>query len=79
MDKTMFTMQDAKDERWTDQPKFWEGYRDWKALKKVKEYQNVDGQAYDRGYEVGMAEGRSKPRYEHWGDDTDIGQTVGLN
>jgi len=45
----------------------------------------VDGQAYDRGYEVGMNESKHfafrEPvrKYEHWGDDPNIGQTVGLN
>jgi hypothetical protein len=51
----MFTMQDAINEQWTMQPKFWEGYEDGQGLRKCKEYENVDGQAYDRGYEVGLA------------------------
>jgi hypothetical protein len=73
------TMQDAKDERWTDHQKFWQGYRDGFELLKFKEYENVDGQAYDRGYEVGMNESKPVKKYEHWGEDPDIGQTVGLN
>jgi hypothetical protein len=81
MEKTMFTIQNAKDERWTDQDKFWTGYQDGWHLRKFKEFDGVDGQAYDRGYEVGMnelraAKGGPKP---HWGDDPNIGQTVGLN
>jgi hypothetical protein len=75
----MFTMRDAIDERWTDHPKFQEGRKDGRALRRCKEYDGVDGQAYDRGYEVGMNEQRPKPKFEHWGDDPDIGQTVGLN
>ncbi|MGB8902024.1 MAG: hypothetical protein WCC90_23485 [Methylocella sp.] len=73
----MFTMQNAKDERWTDHQKFWEGYTDGAEMRRFKEYENVDGQAYDRGYEVGLNLRRSEPR--HWGDDPDIGLTVGLN
>jgi hypothetical protein len=75
----MFTMQDAVNEKWTDQAKFQEGLEDGRALRNFKEYKNVDGQAYDRGYEVGMNEQRAKPKFEHWGDDPDIGQIVGLN
>jgi hypothetical protein len=79
----MFTMQDAKNERWTDQDKFWTGYCDGFELRKFKEFDGVEGQAYDRGYEVGMNEQRdakrAKPKYEHWGDDSHIGETVGLN
>ena len=69
----MFTMQNAKDERWTILTKFWEGHADGKALKDCKTYAGADGQAYDRGYEVGLNEP------PHWGDDPNIGQTVGLN
>jgi hypothetical protein len=75
----MFTMKNAVDEQWTKQPKFWEGLEDGQQLRKFKEYDGVGGQAYDRGYEVGMHEQTPKPRFEHWGDDPDIGQTVGLN
>lgn len=83
----MFTMQDAKDEKWTGHEKFWSGYVDGFYLRKFKEFENVDGQAYDRGYQVGMndqknakrAAAKRKPRFEHWGDDLNIGQTVGLN
>jgi hypothetical protein len=79
----MFTMQAAVNEKWTNQPKFWEGHIDGIMLRKFKEYDGVDGQAYDRGYEVGMHESHppeaKKIKYEHWGDDPDIGQTVGLN
>jgi hypothetical protein len=70
-------MQNAIDERWTRHAKFWEGHEDEKALRRAKDYQNVDGQAYDRGYEVGMHE--PKRKYEHWGDDPTIGERVGLN
>jgi hypothetical protein len=49
----MFTMQDAINERWTDQDKFWRGYEDGRRTLRFKEYDGVDGQAYDRGYESG--------------------------
>jgi hypothetical protein len=58
----VFTMQVAINERWTRQPKFWEGHEDGLALRRFKEYEKVDGQAYDRGYEVGMNERRAKTR-----------------
>ncbi len=34
-------------------PKFDEGFSDYIAGTKHKEYSNLDGQAYDRGYEAG--------------------------
>jgi hypothetical protein len=77
MDTMSFTMQDAQDEKWVDHPKFWEGYKDGKAGRQFKEYDNVDGQAYDRGYDLGVH--LPKPRFEHWGNDPNIGETVGLN
>jgi hypothetical protein len=85
----MFTMQDARDERWTDQRKFWEGYEDGLRLRGFRtEYDGVDGQAYDRGLEVGLSKARkslNKPQWSdnlenaHWGDDPAIGETVGLD
>jgi hypothetical protein len=77
----MFTMQNAKDERWTDQDKFWTGYTDGWNLRKFKEFENVEGQAYERGYEVGMNEQRNEPKPEpkHWGDIPGIEQIVGCN
>jgi hypothetical protein len=80
----MFTMQDAKDERWTDQDKFWTGYTDGFEGRKFKEYDGVDGQAYDRGYEVGMNEQRNQPKPQpkqpiHWGDIPGIEEIVGCN
>ncbi len=75
----MFTMQDAIDEKWTNHPKFWEGHKDGRDLRQFKEYDGVDGQAYDRGLQCGMQSRPTKVKYEHWGDDPDIGQTVGLN
>lgn len=81
----MFTMQSAKDERWTDQDKFWTGYTDGWHLRKFKEFEGVDGQAYDRGYEVGMNElrdakkGKAPAKLIHWGDIPGIEQTVGCN
>jgi hypothetical protein len=41
---------------------FAEGYSDGKKLRNFKEYDNVKGQAYDRGYEVGMHEHRTAQR-----------------
>jgi hypothetical protein len=78
---TMFTMQTAKDERWTDQDKFWTGYMDGWHLRKFKEFGGVDGQAYDRGYEVGMNEQRTQPKQEprHWGEIPGIENVVGVN
>jgi hypothetical protein len=55
-EKNMFTMQNAVDEQWTKQPKFWEGHEDGLKLPEVQ----------------GICT-------SHWGDDPDIGQTVGLN
>jgi hypothetical protein len=81
----MFTMQNAKDERWTDQDKFWQGHTNGWHLRKFKEFENVDGQAYDRGYEVGMNElraskgGPKQPKLIHWGDIPGIEELVGCN
>jgi hypothetical protein len=79
----MFTMQDAKDERWTDQDKFWTGYTDGFEGRKFKELENIEAQAYDRGYEVGMNEQRDQPKPKsqpiHWGDIPGIENEVGCN
>jgi hypothetical protein len=79
----MFTMQDAINEQWTKHPKFWEGHKDGKALNRAKEYENVDGQAYDRGYQVGMNESKKfafrEPGPKFWGDEPGIETRVGCN
>jgi hypothetical protein len=78
----MFTMKNAKDELWINHDAFWSGYADGWHLRKFKEFENVEGQAYDRGYEVGMNELRAAkggPRQPHWGDEPGIETRVGCD
>jgi hypothetical protein len=63
--KMTFTMQDAIEEKWTDWPMFHVGYREALEGKQVRFVSNgVEGQAYDRGYEVGMNERNTADPYK---------------
>lgn len=83
----MFTLQEAINEKWVDHPKFLEGYRDGWNGAGWKEYDNIEGQAYDRGLQVGLQEYRkavrrneeAKQEPKHWGDEPGIETRVGCN
>jgi hypothetical protein len=57
-----FTEQDARNEGWAKMPAYLDGhcagFNGWPA----KELPGVDGQAYDRGYEVGSIKAREISR-----------------